>query len=39
VLTRSLADVDELGSDLLVRARSLVVGDPELGTLDLRAKC
>jgi len=35
---RRVADVDELGSDLLVRTRRLVVGDPELGTLDLRAK-
>jgi len=35
---RSVADVDELGSDLLVRTRCLVVGNPELGTLGLRAK-
>lgn len=39
-----VADVDELGSDLLLSARRLVVGDPELGSLnrgavDLRAEC
>ena len=36
---RGVADIDELGSDLLVRARRLMVGDPKLGTLELRAKC
>jgi len=35
---RSLADIDELSSDLLVRTRRLVVGDPELRTLGLSAK-
>lgn len=35
---RSVADIDELSSDLLVRTRRVVVGDPELGTLGLRAK-
>jgi len=35
---RSVADVDELGSDLLVRTRRLVVGDPELGTLGQSAR-
>jgi len=32
-----VADVDELGSDLLLSARRLVVGDPEIGYLDLGA--
>jgi len=35
--TGSVADVDELSSDLLLRARRLVVGDPELGGVDLGA--
>ena len=35
--TRSVADVDELSSDLLLGARRLVVGDPELGGVDLGA--
>ena len=34
---RSLADIDELGGDLLLGTRRLVVGDPELGTLGLSA--
>ena len=34
----SVADLDELSSDLLVRTGRLVVGDPELGTLGLSAK-
>lgn len=36
---RDIVDVDELGGDLLVNARRLVVRDPELGrlTLSLRA--
>jgi len=33
----SVADVEELGGDLLVGAGGLVVGDPELGILDLGA--
>jgi hypothetical protein len=32
-----VADIDELGSDLLVCAGRLVVSDPELGSLGLRA--
>jgi len=36
---RSIADVDKLSSDLLVRTRRLVVGDPELSALGLSAKC
>jgi len=32
-----VADVEELGSDLLVGAGRLVVGDPELDSLDLGA--
>ena len=36
---RGVANVDELSGDLLVRAGRLVVGNPELGTLELRAKC
>ena len=34
---RGVADIDELSSDLLVRTRRLVVGDPELGILGLSA--
>jgi len=34
---RSVADIDKLGSDLLLRTRRLVVGDPELRTLGLSA--
>jgi hypothetical protein len=34
---RGIADVDELGGHLLVRTGRLVVGDPELRTVDLRA--
>ena len=34
---RSVADIDELGSDLLLRTRRLVVSDPELRTLGLSA--
>jgi len=35
---RSVADIDELSSDLLLCTRRLVVGDPELRTLGLSAK-
>jgi len=34
---RGVADIDELSSDLLLRTRRLVVGDPELRTLGLSA--
>lgn len=34
---RSVADIDELSGDLLLRTGRLVVGDPELRGLDLRA--
>jgi len=33
-----VADVEELGSDLLVSAERLVVGDPELSRLRLGTK-
>jgi hypothetical protein len=33
----AVADVKELSGDLLMGAGRLVVGDPELGSLDLRA--
>jgi len=34
---RSVADIDELSSDLLLRTRRLVVGDPELRDMGLSA--